>query len=124
MDDQPPVKLDVPYFLHDPVEHMRAIKWCEGHWTELITALRSRGLESQIAESAEALNQKFLNRPGPTNVIAFPMREGEFAGISPQLLGDVLISIDTAQREGERLAYHPRPHIRTGGAHQKSSQTV
>jgi len=47
------------------------------------------------------LNQKFLNRPGPTNVIAFPMREGEFAGISPQLLGDVLISIDTAQREGE-----------------------
>ena len=60
MDDQPPVKLDVPYFLHDPVEHMRAIKWCEGHWTELITALRSRGLESQIAESAEALNQKFL----------------------------------------------------------------
>ena len=55
MDDQPPVKLDVPYFLHDPVEHMRAIKWCEGHWTELITALRSRGLESQIAESAEAI---------------------------------------------------------------------
>jgi probable rRNA maturation factor len=37
----------------------------------------------------EALNQKYLNRSGPTNVIAFPMREGEFSDLSPFLLGDV-----------------------------------
>jgi probable rRNA maturation factor len=49
-----------------------------------------------------ALNQQYLNRTGPTNVIAFPMREGEFSHISPGLLGDVVISIDTAQIEGER----------------------
>lgn len=53
--------------------------------------------DPQIAE----LNQQYLNRPGPTNVIAFPMREGEFSDISPGLLGDVVISIDTAEREGE-----------------------
>ncbi|MGD8969999.1 MAG: rRNA maturation RNase YbeY [Desulfobacterales bacterium] len=46
------------------------------------------------------LNQQYLSRPGPTNVIAFPMREGEFADVSPQLLGDVVISLDTAEREG------------------------
>ncbi len=45
------------------------------------------------------LNQHYLNRQGPTNVIAFPMLEGEFAGISPQLLGDVVISLETADRE-------------------------
>jgi probable rRNA maturation factor len=47
------------------------------------------------------LNQQYLNRTGPTNVIAFPMREGEFSQISPGLLGDVVISIDTAETEGQ-----------------------
>jgi probable rRNA maturation factor len=46
------------------------------------------------------LNRQYLSRPGPTNVIAFAMREGEFADVSPQLLGDVVISLDTAEREG------------------------
>ena len=46
------------------------------------------------------LNATYLNREGPTNVIAFPMQEGEFADISPDLLGDVVISVDTAAREG------------------------
>ncbi len=46
------------------------------------------------------LNQQYLNRAGPTNVIAFPMREGEFSGITPNLLGDVVISMDTAEAEG------------------------
>ncbi len=45
------------------------------------------------------LNKKYLQRSGPTNVIAFPMREGRFTEISPQLLGDVVISIDTAYKE-------------------------
>jgi len=48
-----------------------------------------------------ALNKKYLHRHGPTNVIAFPMRTGQFKNIAPQLLGDVVISIETAAREGE-----------------------
>jgi probable rRNA maturation factor len=47
----------------------------------------------------EILNRKYLNREGPTNVIAFPMQEGDFSQISPQLLGDVVVSIETAERE-------------------------
>ncbi|MBU4415196.1 MAG: rRNA maturation RNase YbeY, partial [Proteobacteria bacterium] len=39
-------------------------------------------------------------RYSPTNVIAFPMREGKFTNISPQLLGDVVISVETAHKEG------------------------
>ena len=46
-------------------------------------------------------NRNYLDREGPTNVIAFPMQEGEFSEINPYLLGDVVISMDTAQREGE-----------------------
>jgi len=47
------------------------------------------------------INKEYLNREGPTNVIAFPMREGEFSDITPELLGDVVISADTARKEGE-----------------------
>lgn len=47
-----------------------------------------------------ALNKNYLQREGPTNVIAFPMREGAFAEINPDLLGDVAISLETAEREG------------------------
>ncbi len=49
-----------------------------------------------------ALNQAYLNRQGPTNVIAFPMQEGRFAHLSPHLLGDVVISVDTAWREARK----------------------
>ena len=49
----------------------------------------------------EKLNRKYLNRNSPTNVIAFPMREGEFSHLSPHLLGDVVISTDTAKKEAQ-----------------------
>ncbi|MBW1776863.1 MAG: rRNA maturation RNase YbeY [Deltaproteobacteria bacterium] len=48
-----------------------------------------------------AINREYLNRSGPTNVIAFPMREGPFSEITPALLGDVVISMETAAREAE-----------------------
>jgi len=45
------------------------------------------------------LNQQYRDRQGPTNVLAFPMQEEEFSGIKPDLLGDVVISIETAAKE-------------------------
>jgi probable rRNA maturation factor len=48
----------------------------------------------------QKLNRKHLNKQGPTNVIAFPMQAGDFSNINPQLLGDVVISIETARNEG------------------------
>jgi probable rRNA maturation factor len=47
------------------------------------------------------LNMKYLNHQGATNVISFPMQEGPFADITPDLLGDVVISADTAHREAD-----------------------
>ena len=34
-------------------------------------------------------------------MIAFPMREGEFSELTPDLLGDVVISVETACREAD-----------------------
>jgi probable rRNA maturation factor len=50
-------------------------------------------------QQIETLNIQYLNRKGPTNVIAFPMREGQFNEITPNLLGDVVISVETAKNE-------------------------
>ncbi len=52
--------------------------------------------DAQIA----ILNKDYLHREGSTNVIAFPMREGDFADLNPELLGDVVISLETAEKEG------------------------
>lgn len=54
------------------------------------------------------LNTRHLNRSGPTNVIAFPMQEGRFSNLSPHLLGDVVISAETAEREGRVSGIDPQ----------------
>ena len=53
--------------------------------------------DSQIAE----LNERYLGRKGPTNVLAFPMAGGEDDSFESSMLGDVVISVDTAVREAE-----------------------
>ena len=59
-DESSDIKRDIPYFVHEPVEHLKAIKWCDGHWAELMFALRDRGLADQIAGDADELTAKFV----------------------------------------------------------------
>ena len=47
----------------------------------------------------QELNRDYLQRDKPTNVISFSMQEGEPVTVQPQLLGDVVISADTAARD-------------------------
>lgn len=51
----------------------------------------------------QTLNRKYLHRDKPTNVLAFPMREGEFSTLHPHLLGDLVISVETAKRQSNRF---------------------
>ena len=50
-------------------------------------------------EGIEQLNKTYRGICKPTNVLAFPMQEGEFSDITPGLLGDVVISMETAEKE-------------------------
>jgi probable rRNA maturation factor len=83
--------------------------------------------------SIRSLNRDYLGRDKPTNVISFAMQEGEFATLNPELLGDVVVSADTAAREAEeggesffsRLSFlllHGILHI-TGYDHERSGET-
>lgn len=43
----------------EALAQLRTIRWCDGHWAELMFTLRDRGLEDQIAADADELNAKF-----------------------------------------------------------------
>lgn len=51
--------------------------------------------------SMRIVNREYLGKDRPTNVISFSLQEGDFGGINPHALGDVIISADTAAREAE-----------------------
>jgi probable rRNA maturation factor len=48
------------------------------------------------------LNERYRGIAGPTDVLSFPMREGPFRSLSSTLLGDVVISAETADRQARR----------------------
>jgi probable rRNA maturation factor len=45
------------------------------------------------------LNARYRGLNRPTDVLAFAMREGPFANLHPQVLGDVVLSAETAFRQ-------------------------
>ena len=58
-------------------------------------------------EEIARLNWDYLGHEGPTNVISFPMLEGEFAGLNPNVLGDIVISMETTLAHAEDGGYTP-----------------
>ena len=53
-------------------------------------------------DQIKKLNKAYLNRNRPTDVIAFSQLEGAFSHLNTNnLLGDVVISLETAQRQAE-----------------------
>ena len=45
------------------------------------------------------LHGRYLGDDTPTNVISFAQREGEFSDFEPDVLGDVVVSVETAARD-------------------------
>lgn len=45
------------------------------------------------------LNRDYRGIDAPTDVLAFSMREGEDGDVNPSLLGDLVISLETAARQ-------------------------
>ena len=50
-------------------------------------------------EKIKQLNKQYLGKDKATNVLSFSLLEGEYGNINPQILGDVIISVETAQRD-------------------------
>ena len=52
-------------------------------------------------QEIERLNKIYRGVERPTDVLSFSQREGDFSEINPQILGDIVISIDTASRQAK-----------------------
>ena len=53
-------------------------------------------------EAIRLLNRQYLRLDKPTNVLSFSLEEGECGKINPGLLGDIVISVDTALRDAKQ----------------------
>lgn len=62
-----------------------------------------------------ALNRDYRRHDRPTDVLAFAQREGPAAGLHPAVLGDVVISVDTARRQAKRGLYRELLHLAAHG---------
>lgn len=49
----------------------------------------------------QALNRDYRLKDRPTDVLAFAMREGPSGELHPHLLGDIVVSLDTAERQAK-----------------------
>jgi len=58
-------------------------------------------------EGIRALNRRWLGRDRATDVLSFPMGEGQSAGSAGTLLGDVVVSLETALRMARRRRASP-----------------
>lgn len=57
------------------------------------------------------LNETYLKRQGPTDVISFPQYDDDVPPGLPQLLGDVVISVETAIRQAPQHGKTPGEEI-------------
>ncbi len=55
-------------------------------------------------EEIRRLNRDYRGKDKPTDVLSFSQAEGEFGDVVPDMLGDVVISIETARRQASESA--------------------
>jgi len=88
---------------------VRAAARTEGH-KDFEVALR-------LTTDAEihALNRDYRSKDKPTDVLAFAQREGPSATLHPTLLGDIVISVETARKQAKRGLEKELLHLASHG---------
>jgi probable rRNA maturation factor len=93
--------------IRDIQQHLKIDKKLIRKWSEIaLRAMKEDGAELSLLFTDDAyikrLNCKFLNVDDKTDVLAFPMREGEGLSKTSPILGDVVISVETAKRQAKK----------------------
>ncbi len=61
------------------------------------------------------LNRDYRGKDKPTDVLAFAHREGPTAALHPDVLGDLVISVDTARAQAKRGLHAELLHLASHG---------
>ena len=59
----------------------------------------------------QELNRTYREMDKPTDVLSFSMKEGEQLGSNPELLGDVIISVETAVNQAKTARITPLAEV-------------
>jgi probable rRNA maturation factor len=81
-----------------------------GHADKTLTVILTNDLEIR------ALKQRHWGEDAPTDVLSFPTYEPGDRFIPPHL-GDIVISLDTAQRQAEQLGHSLQNEVKVLAAH-------
>jgi probable rRNA maturation factor len=60
------------------------------------------GLRLTTDAEIHELNRDYRKKNKPTDVLAFAQREGPAGKLHPELLGDIVISVDTARKQAKK----------------------
>jgi len=70
---------------------------------KLLKIMDSENKEISISfvddKTIQQFNKNYLQKDNSTNVLSFSLQEGEYGNINPNILGDIIISAETAQRD-------------------------
>lgn len=84
---------------------------------QLVRMLEAVALDEQTERPLEAdlrltndaaiheLNRDYRGKDKPTDVLAFAQREGEGGDLCPEILGDIIISVETARAQARGSLY-------------------
>jgi probable rRNA maturation factor len=61
------------------------------------------------------LNREYRGKDKPTDVLAFAQREAPAGALHPELLGDLVISLDTARKQAKRGLHAELLHLASHG---------
>ena len=81
----------------------------------LLSALACNDKELSILLTDDAeiqqLNKEYRGKNQPTDVLSFPLEESDGSGEESLLLGDVVISLETAERQAEEFGVSPQEEV-------------
>jgi probable rRNA maturation factor len=106
-----PLKLRVEKGPHPGFERARIKRRTEAMLALLQLEKSELSLVFSDDETIHELNREYRGKDKPTDVLAFPMREGDFgrlhAALPSGLLGDVIVSVPTAKRQARAAKKAP-----------------
>ena len=73
------------------------------------------GLRLTTDAAIRELNRDYRGKNKPTDVLAFAQREGPAAKLHPELLGDIVISVDTARKQAKKGLVPELLHLASHG---------
>ena len=111
--------MEVDVFSQELPETMPTATWEQScvMWSEQVLAylqLPDAIVSIMLCDDAtiHPLNRDYRDKDKPTDVLSFAQREGEFAFLNDNLLGDVIISMETNIREAQERQHSTETELR------------